>query len=93
MYLMSLTVHLKTRWQILSQFLKIKKKEPIRTHPFVQIYTGCQLFAECPAASIQPLMYSKPNLIWLETLFLRMKKQTGTCFLILLNLLNLTSIP
>ena len=35
-------------------------------------------------------VFSKPNLIWLDTLFLRMKKQTGTCFLILL---NLTSIP
>ena len=90
MYLMSLTVHLKTRWQILSQFLKIKKKKPMRTYPFVQIYAGCQLFAECLAASIQPLMYSKPNLIWLETLFLKTKKQTGTCFLILL---TLTSIP
>ena len=34
------------------------KKKPIRTYPFVQIYAGCQLFAECTAASTQPLMYS-----------------------------------
>ena len=26
-YLMSLTVHLKTRWQILSQFKKLKQKQ------------------------------------------------------------------